>query len=194
MRCPPMTSPQADLFGGPPLEPAGLRYVGAMVDEAERDRLTDAFAVLPFAPFAFHGWLGARRVVSFGWRYDFSRARLDEAAPLPAFLEPLRDRAAAFAGVPAAAIVQTLVTEYQAGAGIGWHRDRPQYDKVVGVSLGAPCRLRFRRRTPDGWERRHLDLAPGSAYLLDGPARADWEHGITPMTALRYSVTFRTLR
>ena len=165
-----------------------------MVDEAERDRLTDAFAVLPFAPFAFHGWLGARRVVSFGWRYDFSRARLDEAAPLPAFLEPLRDRAAAFAGVPAAAIVQTLVTEYQAGAGIGWHRDRPQYDKVVGVSLGAPCRLRFRRRTPDGWERRHLDLAPGSAYLLDGPARADWEHGITPMTALRYSVTFRTLR
>ena len=121
-----MTSPQADLFGGPPLEPAGLRYVGAMVDEAERDRLTDAFAVLPFAPFAFHGWLGARRVVSFGWRYDFSRARLDEAAPLPAFLEPLRDRAAAFAGVPAAAIVQPWSPSTRpepASAGIGTVRN-----------------------------------------------------------------------
>ncbi len=189
-----MTNAQADLFGSPSPEPEGLRYVPALIDEAERDRLMDAFADLPFAPFEFHGWLGARRVVSFGWRYDFSRARLDEAAPLPAFLEPLCNRAAAFAGVPAPAIIQTLVTEYQPGAGIGWHRDRPQYDKIIGVSFGAPCRMRFRRRTPDGWERRHLDLAPGSAYLLDGPAKTDWEHSIAPMAALRYSVTFRTLR
>lgn len=188
-----MTPLQTDLFGAPPLEPAGLRHAPALVDAMEQADLVAAFAALPFAPFEFHGWLGARRVVSFGWRYDFSRARLDEAEPLPEFLRPLRERAAAFAGVAPADIAQTLVTEYQPGAGIGWHRDRPQYDKVIGVSFAASCRLRFRRKGVGGWERRHVDLAPGSAYLLDGPARRDWEHSIAPMTALRYSVTFRTL-
>ena len=184
---------QADLFAPPPPEPEGLRHEPRLVDANAQTLLMEAFPALPFAPFEFHGWFGARRVVSFGWRYDFSRGRLENAAPLPAFLVPLRDQAAAFAGIAPAAIAQTLVSEYAAGAGIGWHRDRPQYEQVIGVSFGAPCRLRFRRRANDGWDRRHLDLQPGSAYLLAGPARREWEHSIAPMTGLRYSVTFRTL-
>lgn len=188
-----MTNVQSDLFGAPALEPDGLRHTPALVTASEQIDLTSAFAALPFAPFEFHGWLGARRVVSFGWRYDFSRGRLAEADALPEFLTELRDRAARFAHVTPSDIAQTLVTEYQPGAGIGWHRDRPQYDKVIGVSFGAPCRLRFRRKAEAGWDRRHVDLAPGCAYLLDGAARRDWEHSIAPMTALRYSVTFRTL-
>lgn len=188
-----MTAVQTDLFGSPPLEPEGLRHDPALVGATAQAQLVETFAALPFAPFEFHGWRGARRVVSFGSRYDFGRGRLEAAEALPAFLRPLRDRAAAFAELEPEALAQTLVTEYRPGAGIGWHRDRPEYAKVIGVSFGAPCRLRLRRRTASGWDRRHLDLAPGSAYLLDGPARREWEHGIAPMTALRYSVTFRTL-
>ncbi|MBX3484438.1 alpha-ketoglutarate-dependent dioxygenase AlkB [Phenylobacterium sp.] len=183
---------QTDLFGSP-LEPEGLRYEPALVTPDEQAPLMAVIADLPFAPFEFHGWLGARRVVSFGWRYDFTRGRLDQAAPLPLFLHDLRDRAARFAAIDPTSIGQTLVTEYAPGAGIGWHRDRPQYDKVIGVSFGAPCRMRFRRKAGAAWERRHLDLAPGSAYLLDGPSRHDWEHSIPPLADLRYSVTFRTL-
>lgn len=188
-----MTADQIDLFGTPPLEPEGLAYAPALVGVNEAASLVSAFQTLPFAPFEFHGWEGLRRVVSFGWRYDFARARLEAADPLPTFLRPLRDRAAAFAGVSAETIAQTLVTEYAPGAGIGWHRDRPHYDKVIGVSFVSPCRMRFRRKAGTGWERRHADLAPGSAYLLDGPAREVWEHSIAPLDALRYSVTFRTL-
>jgi alkylated DNA repair dioxygenase AlkB len=64
---------------------------------------------------------------------------------------------------------------------------------VIGLSFCAPCRLRFRRRQGERWERRAIDVAPRSAYLLDGEARRVWEHSITPMEKLRYSVTFRTL-
>ncbi|ALJ08373.1 MULTISPECIES: alpha-ketoglutarate-dependent dioxygenase AlkB [Brevundimonas] len=183
---------QTDLFGSP-LEPDGLRYEPALVTPDEQAALVAAFAGLPFAPFEFHGWLGARRVVSFGWHYDFTRGRLDEAAPLPFFLHDLRDRAAHFAGVNSTLVAQTLVTEYAPGAGIGWHRDRPQYDKIIGVSFETPCRMRFRRKAGAAWERRYLDLEPGSAYLLDGVARREWEHSIPPLASLRYSVTFRTL-
>jgi len=184
---------QTDLFD-PPLEPAGLRHTPELIGPAAQARLISALADLPFAPFEFQGWLGARRIVSFGSRYDFSRGRLEPTEPLPPILCGLADRAAAFAGLDPGAIAQALVTEYQPGAGIGWHRDRPQYDKVVGVSLGSPCRMRFRQRTETGWRRCSLALEPGSAYLLNGPARTDWEHSIAPMTALRYSITFRTLR
>lgn len=185
---------QADLFGAPAAEPEGFRLIPNLVGPADQAVLVARFADLPFAAFEFHGWLGARRVISFGRRYDFSRGRLEDAEPLPTFFQPLLGRAAAFAGVDPETIAHALVTEYAPGAGIGWHRDRPQYDKVIGVSFGAPCRLRFRRQADAGWTRRHADLAPGSAYLLDGPARWDWQHGIAPLAALRYSVTFRTLR
>ena len=188
-----MTS-QTDLFGAPAQEPAGLRLDPALIDADEQSALVAVFAELPFAPFEFHGWQGARRVVSYGSLYDFTRGRLEAAEPIPPFLHPLADRAAGFAGLKRDALAQALVTEYQPGAGIGWQRDRPQYGQIIGISFGAPARMRFRRRTAPGWERRALDLPSGSAYLLDGSARWDWEHSIAPMAALRYSVTFRTLR
>ena len=188
-----MPTPQADLFE-PPLEPPGLRFEPCLLDDAEQAEVVRILSDLPFAPFEFHGWLGARRVVSFGGRYDFGRGRLEDAPPLPVALEPLRETAAGFGGMEPDEIAQTLVTEYAPGAGIGWHRDRPQYGRVVGVSFLAPCTMRFRQKDGATWRRRSLDLPPGSAYLLDGPARWEWEHSITPMSQLRYSLTFRTLR
>ena len=151
------------------------------------------FADLPFKPFEFHGYLGNRRLVSFGWRYDYSGARLTQAEAMPDFLAPLRASAAEFSGLAEGELVHTLVTEYAPGAGIGWHRDKKNFGKVVALSFCAPCRLRFRRKLDERWERRAVEVAPRSAYLLDGEARHVWEHSIPTMEKLRYSVTFRTL-
>ena len=186
---------QIDLFGASATGlPDGLRYAPDVVASDEAARLVEAFAGLPFQAFDFHGFKGNRRIVSYGGRYDFSASRLEAAEPIPDFLLPARRAAAAFAGLEPEAIHHAMVTEYAPGAGIGWHRDRPEFDKVIGLSFVSEAVMRFRRRRDAGWERASLPLAPGSAYLLDGPARQDWQHSIAPGDQLRYSVTFRTLR
>lgn len=189
-----MPATQTDLFEAAPKLPIGLRYAAAFVSPSEEAALADAFAELPFKPFEFQGFLGKRRIVAFGSRYDFSAARLEPAPPPPAFLLSLRDRAARFAGLPQAALEHAMVTEYAPGAPIGWHRDRPQFDVVIGVSLLSPCTFRLRRRRSPGWERASFVAEPRSIYVLDGPARTEWEHSIPPVEALRYSVTFRSVR
>lgn len=195
MNSAPSTARQTDLFGEPaPQGPEGFRYAADLISVPEERDLLAQFHDLPFQPFAFHGFLGARRVVAFGWRYDFSAARLQTASPLPPFLVAIRRRIAAFAGRPEDDFPQAMVTEYAAGAGIGWHRDKPQFGDVVGVSLGAPCTLRFRLKAGGAWRRMKLAALPRSAYLLRGPARDLWEHSIPPVQALRYSITFRTFR
>lgn len=186
---------QLDLFATPcPSGPQGFAYLAEGITPAEETDLVAAIEPLPFRRFQFHGHEGNRRTVSFGHRYDFGDRRLHEADEIPHWLTPLRDRAAAFAGVTPEAFGHALVTEYAPGAGIGWHRDRPEFGVVVGVSLLSPCPFRFRRRAGVGWERMTVQAEPRSIYRLDGPARTDWEHSIPPLDALRYSVTFRTLR
>jgi len=178
--------------------PEGFRHAPALIDAAEETRLVAAFADLPFKEFEFHGFLGKRRVVSFGYRYDFNGGGLKAADPIPEFLKPLRERAAAFAELKPDHLQHALVTEYRPGAAIGWHRDRPHYGDVIGVSLLSPCTFRMRRKRGTslngGWDRAVLQLAPRSFYLLRGPSRDEWEHSIPAVEALRYSVTFRVLR
>jgi len=182
------------LFGDPPPTPPGFAYRPDLLSEAEEADLIRRFEELPFAPFDFRGFQGHRQTVAYGSRYDFTHRRVKDADPLPPWLGPLKTRAAAFAGVDGHALVQALITEYPPGAGIGWHRDRPEYGKVVGVSFGSPCVLRLRRRAGEQWLRENILLEPRSAYLLDGEARDAWQHSITPGDRLRYSVTFRTFR
>jgi alkylated DNA repair protein (DNA oxidative demethylase) len=181
----------SDLFDDAPLP--GLTYQDGILAADEERALVARIAALPFAPFQFQGWEGKRRTVSYGWSYDFNDGQLREAPPLPGFLRPLRERAAALAEVGPESFEHALVIEYAVGAGIGWHRDRPQFDVVCGVSLVAPCTMRFRRRVGTRFERVGVPLAPRSAYVLRGPARHEWEHSIVPMEELRYSVTFRSL-
>lgn len=185
----------ADLFAlqPPPGLPEGLRYRPDLITPREERDLAERFEALAFKPFEFRGYTGHRQVVSFGWRYDFGRRVLDAATPIPDFLLPLRQSVAAFAGHAPEAFEQALVSLYEPGAAIGWHRDRPEFDKVAGVSLLTPCRFRLRRRVGETWERRAFEAAPRSAYLLSGLARTAWEHSIPPLDARRYSVTFRTL-
>jgi alkylated DNA repair dioxygenase AlkB len=174
--------------------PEGFEYRPGLVLPEEEAGLVERFQALDFNPFEFHGYFGNRRVVSFGWQYDFAASQVRRAQDLPAFLQPLRDRAAAFAGIDAMALEHALVTEYSPGAGIGWHRDRPVFDDVIGISLAGPCRFRLRRKQETTWQRAALNLEPRSAYLLRGPVRRDWEHSIPPVEHLRYSVTFRSVK
>lgn len=181
-----------DLFGGPAVP--GLAYREEIVTPAEEEALIERIDASDLAPFRFQGWLGKRLTTSFGWRYDFDDASFAPTAPIPDWLIPLRGRAAAFAGLAPDALVQVLLTRYDSGAGIGWHRDRPVFEHVVGISLGHEARLRFRRRRPEGgFDRTAIDLAPRSIYRLSGEVRHGWEHGIAAMAARRWSITFRSL-
>ena len=182
---------QHDLFAPPPL--VGLRYAEALVDLRQETDLLEALAAIELAPFRFQGWVGKRHTTSFGWRYDFDDASFAPTEPMPQWLLPLRAKAAGFARLDPEALMQALVTRYDPGAGIGWHRDRPVFDEVIGVSLGAAAVLRLRRRTAGGFERRTLPLEPRSAYHLGGEARHEWEHSIAPIEATRWSITFRSL-
>ena len=174
--------------------PPGFVYRPDFLTPDEEFVLLERIAGLPFEPFQFRGFEGRRRVVSFGWRYDFNGPGLVQADPMPAWLLPVRDRAAAFAALPPEAFAHVLINEYREGAPIGWHRDRPVFEKVVGVSLLSPTVMRFRRRIGERFERINTPLAPRSAYLLDGPARLHWEHSLPEAKAHRYSITFRNLR
>ena len=173
--------------------PEGFRYQSDLIGPADEEALVARISELPFREFEFHGYLGKRRVVSFGWKYDFSGQRLRKADDIPDFLLPLRADAAPLADLEPSEFQHVLVTEYAPGAGIGWHRDKAVFGKVVGISLLAPCVLRFRRKAGETWERSNIPIAPRSAYVLNGPARLIWQHSISRVDELRYSITFRNL-
>lgn len=172
----------------------GFRYQPELIDATGEEALIARVRQLPFQDFEFHGFKGKRRVVSFGWKYEYSGAgQLHKADEIPEFLLPLRSLAAAFSNVAPDAFQHVLVTEYGPGAGIGWHRDKAVFGQVVGISLLSSCILRFRRKADSKWERINVFAEPRSAYHLTGPARAEWEHSILRVDALRYAITFRTM-
>ena len=183
-----------DLFDGARSLPEGFVYRPQCIDQSEHDALLEVIRTLDFHEVRMHGVVARRRVIQYGWKYAFDGARLAQGPELPAFLLPLRERAAALVPVPAAALSEALLTEYQPGAPIGWHRDAAGFGIVVGVSLLSACRFRFRRGPERGSERVTLTLEPRSAYVLNGPARTEWQHSIPEVDTLRYSITFRTLR
>jgi alkylated DNA repair dioxygenase AlkB len=186
---------QPTLFGPPlPKLPEGFRYVPEFLSIAEEGALVKSMEPLPFKEFEFQGFRGKRCIVSYGWRYDFNGGGLSKTEDMPAFLLPICEKAANLAGKPAADLQQVLLTKYPAGAQIGWHKDKAVFNDVVGISLLASCTLRFRRRLGTKWERAALIAEPRSAYLLQGPARREWEHSIPALSNLRYSITFRNLR
>jgi alkylated DNA repair dioxygenase AlkB len=174
--------------------PEGFRYQPDLVPGADERELIARVEELPLREFEFQGYTGKRRVVSFGWRYDFNDRVLHKVDDIPAFLLSLRELAARFADVDAQALQHVLVTEYSPGAAIGWHRDKAVFGDVIGISLRAPCTFRLRLKQGETWKRASIIAEPRSAYLLRGPSRTEWEHSIPAVEELRYSITFRNLR
>jgi alkylated DNA repair dioxygenase AlkB len=189
---------QQELFGTPaPRLPPGMRYEEEVLDLDEEAHWLQVVAGLPLHEMRYKQYTARRRGASFGGSYDFDANRLDPAEPLPAALQPLRDRVAAWAGLPPDRFVHALAAEYRPGTPLGWHRDVPDFEDIVGVSLGAPAVMRFRPWPHEPGRRASvlkLEVAPRSVYLLRGESRWDWQHSVAPTQALRYSVTFRTAR
>ena len=186
---------QSDLFARP--LPAGVIYRADFLSRDEETGLLDHIRSLPLTHSQYRQFTAKRRTVNYGFAYDFQHLEAKPAPPIPAFLAPLRTRVAQWAGVQAEDFVQGLISEYQPGTQLGWHRDVPDFELIVGVSLAGACRIRFR---PYPWktERKRdvfaLDLEPRSAYSLRDEARWGWQHSIPPTKELRYSITFRTAR
>jgi alkylated DNA repair dioxygenase AlkB len=180
--------------------PPGFHYRADFITAEEEIRLARDVAQVEFSTFEMRGVAARRRVAFFGRSYDAGK----EVAPaLPSFLEPLRDRIAAWAGVGADAFAMALINEYRPGAPIGWHRDAPQYGMVGGISLLSACRMKFRPYVQPKAPRsltgprtatHEIDLDPRSAYLMTAESRDRYEHHIPAVSMLRYSITFRTVR
>jgi alkylated DNA repair dioxygenase AlkB len=187
---------QSDLFGeADPALPPGLRYQDAFLGAAEEAALLAIVAALPLAPMQYQQYTARREVLSYGGQYDFSAQQLNAAEPLPDWLEPLRERAGAWAGIAPERFTQALVAAYAPGTPLGWHRDVPDFEDVVGISLLDEAVMRFRpypHVVGSKAQTLKLTVAPRSIYLLRGPSRWQWQHSVAPTKALRYSITLRT--
>ncbi|HEX7282419.1 MAG TPA: alpha-ketoglutarate-dependent dioxygenase AlkB [Vicinamibacterales bacterium] len=186
------------LFG--PDLPPGFDYREAFISVDEERQLVAAISEVQFGSFEMRGVVARRRVKFYGRSYD---AVPGPEEPIPEFLFPLRDRLAAWAKIDSPAFAMALINEYQESAPIGWHRDAPQYELIAGVSLLSSSRMKLRpyvapkdvSKVAGPRKTTHeIELKPRSAYLITGEARAGYEHSIPPVTSLRYSITFRTLR
>lgn len=175
--------------------PEGLTYIEAFITAEEERQLLAQVEALDFRSVEMRGQTARRTVRHFGLDYAYESGDLVPTDPLPASIAWLRDRCAALIERDPADLAQILISRYPPGAGIGWHRDAPMFgSRIVGVSLLAACRMRFRRTVGGARSTAELELAPASAYVLAGKARWSWQHSIPPTKALRYSITFRTLK
>jgi alkylated DNA repair dioxygenase AlkB len=183
-------SEQLALFDRVRSQPEGLRYTVDFVSQAIEQELILGIQTLPLQPFQFGEFEGKRRVASFGFRYDLRQ--LKRAEPIPNWLAEIVANVETFGG-PATRIQQVLCTEYGVGVGIGWHRDKPHFDEIFGLSLGSACKFRFRKRAAKTWDRFTIDAEARSLYVMTGASRQIWEHSIPAVEAPRYSITFRTM-
>ena len=190
----------ATLFEAPAQVPDGLIYHSEFISEVEEQELIGEIQKVHLTPFKYYQFTGKRRTASFGWQYEFGASDITTAPEIPAFILPFRARAGTLFNMDPNRLVQTSFIEYSNGSPIGWHRDIPQFGVVVGISLGAACRMRFRkyRRARSKQLNRDeilsIELQPRSIYLMSGAAREIWQHSIPPVKALRYSIMMRTLR
>ena len=190
---------QIELFAKRRELPEGFVYTAEFVSDDEERALLRAIEQIEFGEVRMHGVVAKRRVAHYGRGYEYNSAGLTEAAPIPGFLLPLRERVASFAQRSADDFAEALVTDYPEGAPIGWHRDAPPFDIIVGVSLLSDCTMHFRPWPPakKGAPRTKSVtqlLQRRAAYILRGPSRTQWQHQIPPTKTRRISITFRTLR
>jgi alkylated DNA repair dioxygenase AlkB len=177
--------------------PEGLTYARDFLERDEEAALIGLIRSLPLAAAIYKQYTARRRVVSFGGSYDYDANKRLPARDLIEELHPLRARVARWAGVAPEAIAHVLVAEYAPGTPLGWHRDVPDHEDVFGVSLGSTAVLRFRPYPPTEPKRADvvkLRAEARSIYAMRGAARWGWQHSVSPVDELRWSITFRTMR
>jgi alkylated DNA repair dioxygenase AlkB len=174
--------PPQTLFGTPPQEPEGFSYQADFLTVNEEKMLLEECKKVTLEPYVFEGYEAKRRVKSFTKETGF-----------PSYLLPIMERAAHFGGVEMDKIEHAMITEYSPGTPIGWHRDMPPYNKIIGISLGSAAPFRFRREKGTKWERITITAEPRSIYVMSGPARYEWQHSIPPVEDWRYSITIRSV-
>jgi len=180
--------------------PDGFIYRQNFISEAEEQALIREIQSVQLASFQYYQFTGKRRLASFGWQYEFGKNEITRAPDMPAFLLPLRTRAGKLFDIDPNSFSQSSIIEYSSGSPIGWHRDIAHFGVVVGISLGAACRMRFRKyhrvraKNSKRDETLSIELQPRSIYLMSGASRELWQHSIPPVKALRYSIMMRTLR
>ena len=188
------------LFEVPAKVPAGFIYHQNFVSETEEQELIRQIQTLQLTPFKYYEFTGKRRTVSFGWDYEFGAKDITKASDMPAFLLPVRARAGTLFNIDPNRLTQASIIEYSIGSPIGWHRDIPHFGVVVGISLGAACRIRLRKysrprsKNLKRDEILSMELQPRSIYLMSGASRETWQHSIPPVKQLRYAIMMRTLR
>ncbi len=189
---------QQDLFDEPARLPSGLLYVPDFLTADEEASALTGIGALTLREARFREYFAKRRVAHFHTERDapyYEQGSADDVdhGPLPPWLVALRTRVAAYLAMPAAAFVHALVSEYRPGTPIGWHRDKPVYGIVAGLSLSGSGTMRWRPLAAQ--EAAHtvsLELAPRSLYVMRDAIRSDWQHSMPPMKALRHSITLRT--
>ncbi|HYI09868.1 MAG TPA: alpha-ketoglutarate-dependent dioxygenase AlkB [Thermoanaerobaculia bacterium] len=177
------------------MTPEGFLYISDFLSERDASVLLAEIETYPFHDVVMRGQVARRTVIHFGWDYDYEGWKIAPTTPPSPALRGIAGRAADVAGIAAESLEQFLVARYPPGATIGWHRDAPMFGSpVIGISLGAPCTMKFRRKSGDGFEQAVRLLEPRSLYLLGGAARTQWQHSIPAVKGLRYSISMRTLR
>jgi alkylated DNA repair dioxygenase AlkB len=196
----PGVSRDPSLFDVAAKVPDGFIYHPNFLSAAEEQELIREIQKLHLAPFKYYQFTGKRRTASFGWQYEFGASEITTAPEIPAFLLGVRTRAGTLFNMDPNRLVQASIIEYSTGSPIGWHRDIPYFGVVVGISLGAACRMRFRKynRARSKNLRRDeilsIELQPRAIYLMSGASREMWQHSIPPVKELRYAIMMRTLR
>jgi alkylated DNA repair protein (DNA oxidative demethylase) len=178
----------------PSAKPVGLLYAREILSREEEVELLERLRELRFDPIVMHGQAARRSARHFGLDYDYEMRKPLPGEAMPAWLAAARERAAQLADLVPDELAEILVQKYPPGSTIGWHRDAPAFGTVVGISLAAPCRLRFQRGKAGARRTWEIVLEPRSGYVLAGEARTSWQHSIPPVKELRYSITFRTAR
>src|SRR5437868_9156715 len=171
--------------------PEGFSYQPEFISLEEEQELVRRFATLQFHAFDFQGYIAKRRNIEDGYEYNFRSRRASAAPAIPDFLKALQERAAAWISVAPHEIVEAVITDYPAGAPIGWHRDVPQFEAIVGISLASRCRMRLKPHKQGG-AIVSVILEPRSVYCMRGPARWKYQHSIPAVGYQRYSITFRS--
>jgi alkylated DNA repair dioxygenase AlkB len=185
------------LFPVEPNYPEGFSYIPNFISGAEERSLVDHIGRMELHSFIFQGFEAKRRMASFGYDYSFERRELIKGKDIPLPFQPLITQVAMHLGIEAGNFAELLILEYPAGAVINWHRDAPPFDLIAGISLLSDCTFRLRPQEKSKQNRKAIISVPverRSLYIMDGPARSEWQHSTSPVKALRYSITLRTLR